>query len=86
MSEENTAAKTVAYIGPDIVENKVLAVSHGTVFKNGLPEVLEKKVEEIPAMKSLLVSVSDYATASAAVATPGTALNNIFRTVSGKLK
>lgn len=51
------------YVGPTI---KGIVVEN-TVFRNGLPEELKKKMEEVPAMKSLLVGVDNLAKVKAAM-------------------
>lgn len=43
----------VIYIGPSIVG----VVTKGTVYKNGLTPQMNKAVEELPAMKTLLVEI-----------------------------
>jgi hypothetical protein len=86
MSTKNTATakenkEPVTYMGPDI---KNVAV-HGTTYTDGIPESLTKKVEQVPALKGLLLPVSKLATASVAIATAGTALNNLYNTAADKL-
>ena len=43
----------VAYVGPDI---KNVAIN-GTVYVGGLPEPLQEKIGEVPALKGLLVQI-----------------------------
>lgn len=76
------AAEPVAYLGPDL---KNVAIN-GTVYVGGLPETLQSKIAEIPAIKGLLVPVSGLAAAGVAIATQGTALNNLYNAVSAKLQ
>lgn len=75
-------AEPVAYLGPDI---KNVAIN-GTVYTGGLPEALKEKIKETPAIKGLLVPVSDLAAAGVAVATKGTALNTLYSSVRETLK
>ena len=72
----------VAYVGPDI---KNVAIN-GTVYVGGLPEPLQEKIKEVPALKGLLVPISNLATAGVAITTQGTALNNLYNAVSAKLQ
>lgn len=72
----------VAYVGPDI---KNVAIN-GTVYVGGLPEPLQEKIGEVPALKGLLVPISNLATAGVAITTQGTALNNLYNAVSAKLQ
>ncbi len=76
------AAEPVAYIGPSI---RHIAKS-GTVYTGGLPATLNEKVKEIPAIKGLLIPVSQLATALQARNKTGTALNNLYEAVSAKLQ
>ncbi len=84
---EETAAETaeasepVAYIGPDIKH----VARKGTIYTNGLPKALEAKIEEIPAIRGLIVPTSKLATAQETMARQGTALNNLFEAVREKL-
>ena len=72
----------VAYVGPDI---KNIAVN-GTVYIDGLPEPLQEKIRDVPALKGLLVPVSGLAAAGVAIATQGTALNHLYHAVSARLQ
>jgi len=76
------ADEAMAYLGPDI---KLVTVN-GTVYTGGLPKALEDKIKELPALKGLIVPVSDLAAASVAIRTPGTALYNLYNAVSEKLQ
>ena len=75
------AATPVAYVGPDI---KKVAIN-GTVYIGGLPGELQKKIEQIPAIKGLLVPISRLAETGVAIATKGTALNTVYASVKSKL-
>jgi len=85
VTKEAPAAKTakepVTYLGPDI---KNVAVN-GTTYTNGLPDALSEIVKAVPAIKGLFVPVSKLAASSVAIATEGSALNTLYKTVQGKL-
>lgn len=72
----------VAYVGPDI---KNVAIN-GTVYIDGLPAALQEKIGDVPALKGLLVPISNLAAAGVAITTQGTALNNLYNAVSVKLQ
>ena len=72
----------VAYVGPDI---KNVAIN-GTVYVDGLPTALQEKIGDVPALKGLLVPISNLAAAGVAITTQGTALNNLYNAVSVKLQ
>ncbi|MCM1026092.1 MAG: hypothetical protein NC432_06630 [Roseburia sp.] len=80
-TKEAKAGEAVAYLGPDL---KNVAIN-GTVYTGGLPEALKEKLKEVPALKGLLVPVSNLAAAGVAVATQGTAINNLYNAVSAKI-
>ena len=46
---------------------------------------MKEKIKEVPALKGLLVPISGLAAAGVAVATQGTALNNLYNAVSAKI-
>lgn len=75
------AATAVAYVGPDI---KKVAIN-GTTYIGGLPEELKKKIEQVPALRGLLVPISKLAETGVAIATPGTSLNTLYDAVQVKL-
>ncbi|MCD8204718.1 MAG: hypothetical protein LUC16_02705 [Coprobacillus sp.] len=81
VSEATEAAEPVVYIGPDIKH----VARKGTIYTDGLPKTLEAKIEEIPAIRGLIVPTSKLATAEEAMARQGTALNNLFEAVREKL-
>jgi hypothetical protein len=80
--KQEAAVKAVAYLGPTI---KGVAVS-GTIYSAGLPEGLNEKIKEVPAIKGLLISVDKLAASSVAIQTEGTALNTLYKTVAAKLQ
>lgn len=67
------------YIGPSII-----GVSQGTVFSNGLTEVLKKAMDETPAIRNLVVSLSELAKAQTELADSRTARAKMFEVVSKK--
>ncbi len=71
----------MAYIGPNIKN----IVFKGTVFEGGIPEPLKDKISKIPALKGMLVPVSNLAAAGAEIARQGTTLNNLYQAVNLKL-
>lgn len=75
-------AEPVAYLGPDL---KNISIS-GTVYVGGLPDALQAKIQEVPAIKGLIVPISSLATTGVAIRTQGTALNNLYNVVSAKLQ
>ena len=77
-----TVAEAVAYMGPDI---KRVAIN-GTTYIGNLPEGLQKKIEEIPVLKGLVVPVSRLAEATVAIATKGTSLNNLYEIAQVRLR
>ena len=66
-----TAATPVAYVGPTYI--------------GGLPVELQKKIDQVPAIKGLLVPISKLAETGVAIATKGTALNTLYEAVQDKL-
>ena len=81
-AREEGSKEPVAYVGPDI---KNVAIN-GTVYIDGLPEPLQEKIGDVPALKGLLVPISNLAAAGVAITTQGTALNNLYNAVSAKLQ
>lgn len=81
-AESAAAAEPVAYLGPDL---KNVAIN-GTVYIGGLPKALQDKIEEIPAIKGLVVPISRLAASGVAIMTQGTALNNLYNAVCSKLQ
>lgn len=81
-AEAAKAAEAVTYVGPDI---KKVAIN-GTTYIGGLPDVLQEKIEQIPAIRGLLVPISKLAETGVAIATKGTALNNLYESVQVKLR
>ena len=74
------APKTVVYLGPNIE----FVVNHGTVFTDGVPEPLQAKIQQIPAIKGLLVPLDKYADGETEIARGGR-LKALYDLVKSKL-
>ena len=75
------APEAVVYLGPTIPR----LVSTGTVFAGGkLPEALENKANQVPALRALIVPVSQYAEAVQGLKKPGR-LKTLYEAVANKL-
>ena len=72
--KETVQKETVIYIGPSIKN----VVSTGSLYKNGLPDVLEKEMKKQPVIGSLIIPISGLAAAQKELATPGSALAVIY--------
>ena len=71
--------EAVVYLGPDIDR----LVNHGTVYERGIiPEYLEKKIKEVPAIKGLLVPVSRYAEVAREITLPEGRYRTLYDIVS----
>lgn len=73
-----TSAKTVCelpriYLGPSIK-----GVSTGTVFKGDLSPMLNEAIEDLPAIKELVIPTSEIVTANKLLKDPNTALSRFF--------
>ncbi len=66
--------ETVMYVGPSI---RGVACT-GTLYRNGLPEVLKREMERRPAVGGLVGPVSALAAAQRQLATPGSALAVLY--------
>ena len=77
--EEMQKKEKVVYIGPDIYGSKQY-----TVFNNGLPDVLKKKIQEQPFFRSLIVPVEKLAQANMELAKEGSVLNILYQKASKK--
>lgn len=71
---DKTGTDARVYIGPDIPGAKQY-----TVFNNGLPESLKKKIESKPFFNSLIIPVKNLAQAGRELDTEGSALNILFK-------
>lgn len=86
-TREKTAAKkeavqqeTVIYIGPSVKN----VVTTGTLYNNGLPDILKKEMEKQPVIGNLIIPVSGLAAAQKELKTPGSALAVIYGKVITK--
>ena len=79
-TKRTTQKETVMYIGPSIKN----VVTTGTLYNNGLPEILKKEAEKQPAIKSLIIPMSELTAAQKELATPGSALKIIYDKVITK--
>lgn len=77
---EEVQKAAVVYIGPSIKG----VVSTGTVYNNGLPELLIKKAVEQPVLNSLIVPVSKLSEAKRELSVSGSALATIYAKVETK--
>lgn len=73
-----TSAKIVCempqiYIGPSIK-----GVSTGTVFKGDLSPMLNEAIKDLPAIKELVIPVSEIVTSNKLLADPNSALSRFF--------
>lgn len=74
---KNPEPETVIYMGPTI---KNVAIQ-GTVFEGGIPPELEEKARDIPAICALIIPVKNLPKANAELATPGSALDVLYKKV-----
>ncbi len=78
VAARDTAKKeAVIYIGPSI---KGL-VSTGTIYNNGIPNNLELEMEKQPAIKNLVVPVSELSGVRKELRVPGSALAVIYNKI-----
>ncbi len=71
--------EAIVYLGPDIDR----LVNHGTVYERGIiPEYLEKKIKEVPAIKGLLVPISRYAEVAREITLPEGRYRTLYDIVS----
>lgn len=69
--------QTVVYVGPDIKN----VVKKNTIFNNGLTKGLQKKMDEIPLIGSLLIPVEQLADANVQLSKKGSVLNTLYERV-----
>lgn len=72
--------QTVIYLGPSL-KNIVLT---GTIFNNGLPPRLEAAKTEQPAIGELLIPIGQAVEARKQLAVPGSALRNLYESITRK--
>lgn len=73
--QEAKELEKVIYMGPTI---KNVAVQ-GTVYEGGLPPELEEKAKKNPALQALIIPLKDLPKANAELATPGSALDVLYK-------
>lgn len=66
--------KTVVYVGPDLP-----GIKRYTIFNNGLPETLKKRIKEKAVFKELIVPVERLAEVNAEFEKPGSAFNMLYQ-------
>lgn len=86
-STENKNSKTgtpetVMYIGPLIRG----VASPNSIYKNGIPPALKKKVDEMPIIKAFIVPISDLAGAKKDITDETTALGSQYKKLVSMLK
>lgn len=74
VAKKEKIQEPVVYIGPDIPDAKQY-----TVFNNGLPESLKKRITEKPFFNALFVPVMELAQAQKELAKAGSALNVLYK-------
>ena len=74
-ARKNSVPDKVVYVGPAIRG----VVQSGTVFNNGLPAALQKKIEENPVFGSLLVPVQELGKAKRELRDGATALSACYK-------
>lgn len=72
--KEKAAAGTVVYIGPTFPG----IAKQNTIYNNGIPAALARKVKEKPVVASLIVPIGQLAAASAELAKGGSARSILF--------
>lgn len=77
--EQESGQEAVVYLGPDIDR----LVNHGTVYAGGIiPEYLQKKIDQVPAIRGLIVPVSRYAEVAREIALPSGRYRTLYDIVS----
>lgn len=66
---------TVIYAGPTMHRRMMIGNS---VYKNGLPDNVNRMIEKVPDIEKLIVPVSSYPEVKQAVATAGTEYNRLY--------
>ena len=80
--KETDAAEAYVYCGPSIKD----VVREGTVFVGELPEALDEYASKNPAIKSLIIPLTDFAQFRADIGRRGTAANIIYNNILSGLK
>lgn len=77
------AKEAMMYLGPNVTGVTV----KGTLYKNGkLPELLKRKIKEMPVLASLLVSVSDLAQARKNLGDPKSEISTCYANALAELE
>ena len=74
------AIPTVIYAGPTMHRRMMIANS---VYKNGLPDSVNRMIEKVPDIEKLIVPVTSYPEVKQEVATAGTAYNRLYNALLG---
>lgn len=80
-ARKNGVPDKVAYVGPTIRG----VVQPGTIFNNGLPDALQKKVKENPVLRSLLVPVRELGKARKELQNETTAISACYKKAASML-
>ncbi len=82
--KKKTAETTgqLIYAGPTITN----VVKQYTIYTNGLPKILEEKIEEVPAIKKLIVPVNRLREVRDKIETTGTAYNVFYKQIEDYIK
>lgn len=82
-AEPEKPKEAVVYIGPTIER----LVNHGTIYEGGvIPEYLEEKIREIPAIRGLIVPVSELAYAAREITREDGRYKMLYDMVLGAVK
>ncbi|MBQ9564505.1 MAG: hypothetical protein IJU98_02855 [Synergistaceae bacterium] len=74
MYAEN-AIPTVIYAGPTMHRRLMIANS---VYKNGLPDSVNRMIEKVPDIEKLIIPVTSYPEVKKEAATAGTEYNRLY--------
>ncbi|MBQ9565356.1 MAG: hypothetical protein IJU98_07185 [Synergistaceae bacterium] len=74
------ATPTVIYAGPTMHRRMMIANS---VYKNGLPESVNRMIEKVPDIEKLIVPVVSYPEVKQEVAKAGTEYNRLYNALLG---
>lgn len=76
---QNTPVETVIYCGPTLPRAKLVSMS---VFKNGLPEYVQRQIEACPEIDKLIVPISSLAETRTLIGVRGTEENRLYQAIS----
>ena len=73
-------AYQVIYAGPTLRQGKAQypALIGGSVYKNGVPDFVNRMIERVPEIGQMIVPVSDYPQVRREAFTPGTEYNRLY--------